>query len=83
MPNGLLKAKAALVFNTSNIAAAREVAVFGDPLHNVMEKLFFRPERDNGFSPEDVRYHCCQIRTAEKKMACLGGENSKEYFCSK
>jgi len=41
VPNGLLKAKSALVFNTSNTAAAREVAVFGDPLETLWKNCIF------------------------------------------
>jgi NAD(P)H dehydrogenase (quinone) len=35
VPNGLLKAKAAVVFNTSNTKAEREATVFGDPLETI------------------------------------------------
>jgi NAD(P)H dehydrogenase (quinone) len=35
VPNGLLKAKVAMVFNTSNTEAAREKNVFGDPLETI------------------------------------------------
>lgn len=35
VPVGLLNAKTALVFNTSNTPAAREQAVFGDPLESL------------------------------------------------
>jgi putative NADPH-quinone reductase len=39
---GLLRAKAALVFNTSNTAAGREAAVFGDPLEALWKDCVFR-----------------------------------------
>jgi NAD(P)H dehydrogenase (quinone) len=35
VPVGLLKAKAAVVFNTSNTQAERELAAFGDPLETL------------------------------------------------
>ncbi|MCK9293803.1 MAG: NAD(P)H-dependent oxidoreductase [Desulfobulbaceae bacterium] len=41
VPHGLLQAHAALVFNTSNTAAAREVAVFGDPLETLWKNCLF------------------------------------------
>ena len=41
VPIGLLKAKAALVFNTSNTPAAREQAVFGDPLEALWKNCVF------------------------------------------
>jgi NAD(P)H dehydrogenase (quinone) len=41
VPLGLLTAKAALVFNTSNTPAAREAAVFGDPLETLWKNCIF------------------------------------------
>ena len=41
VPIGLLKAKAALVFNTSNTPAAREQAAFGDPLETLWKNCVF------------------------------------------
>jgi NAD(P)H dehydrogenase (quinone) len=38
---GLLRARAALVFNTSNTAAGREAAVFGDPLEGLWKNCVF------------------------------------------
>ena len=41
MPNGLLRAKAAIVFNTSNTATEREQTVFGDPLETIWKNCIF------------------------------------------
>ncbi len=41
IPRGLLKAKTALVFNTANTLADREMAVFGDPLETIWKKCIF------------------------------------------
>ena len=41
VPIGLLKAKAALVFNTSNTSPEREAAVFGDPLDTIWKNCIF------------------------------------------
>jgi len=41
IPQGLLRAQTALVFNTSNTAAEREVAVFGDPLERIWKDCVF------------------------------------------
>ncbi len=41
IPIGLLKARAALVFNTSNTAESREAAVFGDPLETLWKNCIF------------------------------------------
>ncbi|MHC1725239.1 MAG: NAD(P)H-dependent oxidoreductase [Syntrophobacteraceae bacterium] len=41
VPHGLLKARAALVFNTSNTEAEREIRVFGDPLESIWKNCIF------------------------------------------
>lgn len=41
VPRGLLKAKAALVFNTSNTEAKRERKIFGDPLETLWKNCIF------------------------------------------
>jgi len=41
VPVGLLKARAAIVFNTSNTPLEREHAVFGDPLDGLWKKCIF------------------------------------------
>lgn len=41
IPQGLLKARLAVVFNTSNTFPEREAAVFGDPLENLWRKCLF------------------------------------------
>ena len=41
VPVGLLKAKAAVVFNTSNTPEKREQEVFGDPLENLWKNCIF------------------------------------------
>ncbi len=41
VPEGLLKARLAVVFNTSNTFPEREAEVFGDPLENLWSKCLF------------------------------------------
>lgn len=41
IPKGLLNAKAALVFNTSNTQSKREKNVFGDPLETIWKNCIF------------------------------------------
>ncbi len=41
VPHGLLKAKTAIVFNTSNTSTDREVAVFLDPLETIWKNCIF------------------------------------------
>ncbi len=41
IPIGLLKAKVALVFNTSNTPSEREIQIFGDPLETLWKNCIF------------------------------------------
>jgi len=41
VPNGLLKAKAVIVFNTSNTESEREKNIFGDPLETIWKNCIF------------------------------------------
>jgi NAD(P)H dehydrogenase (quinone) len=41
VPEGLLQAKAAVVFTTSNTPFERESAVFGDPLETIWKNCIF------------------------------------------
>lgn len=41
VPNGLLKANAAIVFNTTNTDPEREKTVFGDPLETIWKNCIF------------------------------------------
>ena len=41
VPRGLLKATAALIFNTSNTEAQRERRIFGDPLETIWKNCIF------------------------------------------
>lgn len=41
VPNGLLKAESAVVFNTSNTETEREKNVFGDPLETIWKNCIF------------------------------------------
>jgi len=41
IPNGLLKAETAMVFNTSNTEAEREINFFGDPLETIWRNCIF------------------------------------------
>lgn len=41
IPNGLLKAKTAMVFNTSNTENSREQSLFGDPLETIWKNCIF------------------------------------------
>lgn len=53
VPNGLLNADRAIVFNTSNTEANREETVFGDPLERIWK---------------DCIFDLCGIKKVERKM---------------
>lgn len=63
LPIGLLKAKAALVFNTSNTPEEREIEVFGDPL----ERLW-----------RDCIFDFCGVKVFDRKMFCVIADSSEE-----
>jgi NAD(P)H dehydrogenase (quinone) len=56
IPKGLLKARAALVFNSSNTPAEREQSVFGDPLESLWK---------------DCVFGLCGVENVFRKMFCV------------
>jgi putative NADPH-quinone reductase len=56
IPKGLLKARTALVFNTSNTPAEREQSVFGDPLESLWK---------------DCVFGLCGVENVFRKMFCV------------
>ncbi len=69
IPLGLLKARTAMVFNTSNTSAEREMRVFGDPLQNTWEKCIFEFCGVPGFYRKMFRILCTS--TPEQRKAWL------------
>jgi len=63
VPDGLLKAKAALVFNTSNTPEARENTVFGDPLQRIWK---------------DCVFDFCGVRTFDRMIFRVVADSSPE-----
>lgn len=63
VPIGLLKAKAALVFNTSNTPGERERDIFGDPLEHIWKDCVF------GF---------CGVHVFERKMFRIIADSTPE-----
>jgi NAD(P)H dehydrogenase (quinone) len=53
IPVGLLRARAAIIFNTSNTPALREQAAFGDPLEALWKKCIF---------------NLCGVQTVDRRM---------------
>ena len=69
VPVGLLRARTAIVLNTSNTPAAREQAVFGDPLEAIWKRCVF-----DLCGVHDVRrrtYGVIVTSTAEQRAAWL------------
>lgn len=56
IPVGLLKASAAIVINTSNTQAARELSAFGDPLEAIWRRCIF---------------DLCGVRNFHRRMFCV------------
>lgn len=78
LPIGLLKARAVLVFNTSNTPEARELEAFGDPLQRLwrdcicdfcgvttFDRVMFRVVADS--TPADRRTWLEQARTMTRE----------------
>ena len=63
LPIGLLKARAALVFNTSNTPVKREREIFGDPLENLWKNCIF---------------DFCGVRDFDRRMFSLVVTSSEE-----
>ena len=79
VPVGLLKAKAALVFNTSNTEPEREKPSSAIP-SNYLEKLHLRPLRRAEFLPADVHDHRHQFPGAKKTVAPGSRANCGKAF---
>lgn len=62
LPAGLLQARAALVFNTSNTPERRESTAFGDPLERIWKDCIF------GF---------CGVTVVARKMFCIMAGSSQ------
>ena len=66
---GLLAAKAALIFNTSNTPSEREAAAFGDPLENLWKRCVFALCGVNRF--ERRMFGPIASSTAQQRLAWL------------
>ena len=80
IPIGLLKARAALVFNTANTPAAREQSVFGDPLQLLWHNCIFDLCGINEFYRK--MFTVIVTSTPEQRKQWLGKvtEVTAEYF---
>ncbi len=80
VPVGLLKARAALVFNTSNTSTQRELSVFGDPLQRIWKDCIFDLCGVTTFYRE--MYNIVTTSTAEQRQRWLARVQDvvAEYF---
>jgi NAD(P)H dehydrogenase (quinone) len=69
VPEGLLLARAALVFNTANTPEARELAVFGDPLETLWRNCIFGLCGVSHFTRRTYRVICTS--TVDERSAWL------------
>ncbi len=67
IPIGLLKARAALVINTSNTPTGREQSAFGDPLERIWR---------------DCIFHFCGVRHFQRRMFNVVVTSTPEQRCS-
>lgn len=83
IPNGLLKAETAIVFNTANTSKERETAIFGDPLETIWKNCIFDLCGVNNFYRKMYRI----VVTSTQKERELWLEDVEEtvdkYFPSK
>ncbi len=82
IPAGLLKAKAALVFNTSNTPVQREAEAFGDPLETLWKNCIFDLCGVKIFHRE--MFNVVIASTAEQRRQWLSvvREVVRQYLCS-
>ncbi len=82
IPEGLLKAKAALVFNTSNTLPERELRVFGDPLESLWKNCIFGLCGVHVFHREMFRIIVTSTAQQRREWLEHVREIVKRYFCS-
>jgi NAD(P)H dehydrogenase (quinone) len=80
VPNGLLKAGAAIVFTTSNTPEAREQAVFGDPLETIWKNCVFGLCGVDNFYRKNFRIIVTSTPTQRKEWLEEVRDITNSYF---
>jgi NAD(P)H dehydrogenase (quinone) len=80
VPVGLLKAKTAIVFNTSNTSEKREIAVFGDPLELIWKNCIFDLCGVDNFYRKMYRVIVTSIKKEREKWLEDVKETVDKYF---
>jgi putative NADPH-quinone reductase len=82
VPNGLLKARAVVVFNTSNTLPAREQLVFGDPLETLWKNCIFGLCGVDNFYRRNFEVIVTSTLQQRQKWLEEAGETVEKYFSS-
>ena len=80
VPVGLLKAKTAIVFNTSNTSEKREIEVFGDPLELIWKNCIFDLCGVDNFYRKMYRVIVTSIKKEREKWLEDVKETVDKYF---
>jgi NAD(P)H dehydrogenase (quinone) len=80
VPRGLLSAKAAIVFNTSNTRAEREQHVFGDPLETIWRNCIFGLCGVNNFYRRMFGVVITSTETERKQWLEEAKETTERFF---
>jgi len=80
IPQGLLKAKAALVFNTSNTQTEREKNVFGDPLETIWKNCIFSLCGVAGFHRRMFNVVVTSTEADRKNWLAIVGNDVNRFF---
>ena len=80
VPKGLLKAKAALVFSTSNTPEDREKAAFGDPLETLWKNCIFELCGVNNFYRKNISVIVTSTPQQRQEWLEEAGEIIGKYF---
>jgi NAD(P)H dehydrogenase (quinone) len=83
IPRGLLQAKAALVFNTSNTPLQRELAVFGAPLETLWKNCIFDLCGVKNFYRKNFEVIITSTLKQRQKWLSEVGEITNKYFPAK
>ena len=80
VPQGLLKAKTALVFNTSNTKSNREKKVFGDPLETIWKNCVFGLCGVNKFHRRTFKVIVTSSEAQRKKWLASVSKDINKFF---
>ena len=83
IPVGLLKAKIAVIFNTSNTETEREIKIFGDPLETIWKNCIFQLCGVNTFYRRTFSIVVTSSELQRKNWLKEVKEDIRQFFCDK